>query len=303
MSLPSTYPEGHVFIEKTREVHQHGGPEWEFGTCLWSPTTSKDGKNIYGLMLEPKPGDLIIHDYDCSPPGRSKGFYFVGTSLVRAAARISNVLPSILGNWSFAKEVYRIDLDSYTPFKSPLLVDDFLAMYLQDIIEELPNKEGQHYPFCYDRGLRHAQGKYLTIPSPLLYDLLIEELGAGESLVLGEPGSVSADDKRAAREGAEVTREVTYFLRNRALAERIKKERGYTCEVCGFSPQREFGEGFIQTALECHHHKPVAVVRQEILTSDSDVSVVCANCHRFIHTRRPTPLAISEARKIRKRSV
>jgi hypothetical protein len=26
-----------VFVEITKENHAHGGPGWEFGTCLWSP--------------------------------------------------------------------------------------------------------------------------------------------------------------------------------------------------------------------------------------------------------------------------
>jgi len=37
-------PKARVWIEDTKSEHQHGGPGWEFGTCLWSPSTDEKGR-------------------------------------------------------------------------------------------------------------------------------------------------------------------------------------------------------------------------------------------------------------------
>jgi hypothetical protein len=58
-------PLTHVWIEDTKtSAHGHGGPGWEFGTCLWSPSSNKIGVDQYALMREPKTDDLVIHIND-----------------------------------------------------------------------------------------------------------------------------------------------------------------------------------------------------------------------------------------------
>jgi hypothetical protein len=39
-----------VLAKKTKSSLSHGGAGWEFGSCLWSPTTDKSGKKIYKNM-------------------------------------------------------------------------------------------------------------------------------------------------------------------------------------------------------------------------------------------------------------
>ena len=58
------------------------------------------------------------------------------------------------------------------------------------------------------------------------------------------------------------------------------------CEVCGFCfrlAYGEVGEGFI----ECHHRRPLCDLRPGQKTSLEDLALLCANCHRIIHGRRP----------------
>ena len=50
-----------VFVEITRMDHGHGGPGWEFGTCLWSPAKNRADADRYSLMREPARGDLVLH--------------------------------------------------------------------------------------------------------------------------------------------------------------------------------------------------------------------------------------------------
>lgn len=52
------------------------------------------------------------------------------------------------------------------------------------------------------------------------------------------------------------------------------------CEVCTFS----FPETYQSNFIECHHLSPIgqAGVRE---TKLEDLALVCANCHRMLHTK------------------
>ena len=43
------------------------------------------------------------------------------------------------------------------------------------------------------------------------------------------------------------------------------------------------GQGFI----ECHHTKPLHQYGDGKKTTMADLALVCANCHRIIHAKRP----------------
>ena len=87
--------------------------------------------------------------------------------------------------------------------------------------------------------------------------------------------------------------------RNRQLAVQAKKSHGTTCQVCGFRFEDLYGElgtGYI----EAHHLIPIAELshRPRALNPATDFAVVCANCHRMLHTTRGRVLAIEELRGI-----
>ena len=58
------------------------------------------------------------------------------------------------------------------------------------------------------------------------------------------------------------------------------------CQVCGFDFEKAYGtlgRGYI----ECHHNVPVSELTPNQRKRLQDLSLVCANCHRVIHRRRP----------------
>ena len=58
------------------------------------------------------------------------------------------------------------------------------------------------------------------------------------------------------------------------------------CEVCGFDFAEKYGKagnGFIQV----HHKVPLSELKPGGITKESDLSLVCANCHEIIHWHRP----------------
>jgi 5-methylcytosine-specific restriction protein A len=66
------------------------------------------------------------------------------------------------------------------------------------------------------------------------------------------------------------------------------------CEACGFDFRARYGEvgaGYI----ECHHTIAVAELTPKSTTHLGDVVLVCSNCHRMLHRKRPW-LSVSEVR-------
>jgi putative restriction endonuclease len=58
------------------------------------------------------------------------------------------------------------------------------------------------------------------------------------------------------------------------------------CEVCEFAFSDKYGKignGFI----EAHHIIPVSDLEENSKTKISDLIMVCSNCHRMLHRRRP----------------
>lgn len=58
------------------------------------------------------------------------------------------------------------------------------------------------------------------------------------------------------------------------------------CEICGFNFEEKYGEhgkGFI----EGHHILPVSEMGDNNKTTPDDIIMICSNCHRMLHRKRP----------------
>lgn len=112
---------------------------------------------------------------------------------------------------------------------------------------------------------------------------------------------VDEDDFCEADEGRILTRIHRLRERNRKLVEQRKAQAlrlngNLRCEVCGFDFSAQYGthgDGFI----EAHHIKPLHLIEPGTKTKLSDLALLCANCHRMIHARRPW-LSLDELRQI-----
>lgn len=68
------------------------------------------------------------------------------------------------------------------------------------------------------------------------------------------------------------------------------------CEICSMNFEEIYGElgrGF----AECHHKAPLSLRDKNEETSLHDLAIVCANCHRMLHRKRPW-LSLDELKKI-----
>jgi len=81
-------------------------------------------------------------------------------------------------------------------------------------------------------------------------------------------------------------RERSAKLARLAKARAMKKEGRLLCKACGFDFANRYGavgHGYI----ECHHTLPVSELKPNHRTKLKDVALLCANCHRMVHRRRP----------------
>jgi hypothetical protein len=300
-SLPHFPTTNDVFIETTEISHGHGGPGWEFGTCLWSPTLNRAGHDAYVLMRSPLPNDLVLHILKDHSVGEKQGTHIVGHSIVRSPATVEDTEPPSPGAWAGMPHYYRIELRGYTPFEIAVPLDIFLQDFEAEIRTEIESAHPRYYPFTLNAGvLRLNQGQYLTRCTPMLFQHIEAVLEIDSQLPAS--GQTGEDNSPAHEfsEGRRMSAERQFFARNPALTDAAKKKYGFVCQICKFDFGRAYGplgEGYI----EAHHLSPLSernpsTWTEKLRTSVDQVRVLCANCHRMIHRRRPA-LSIEDVRR------
>jgi predicted HNH restriction endonuclease len=113
-----------------------------------------------------------------------------------------------------------------------------------------------------------------------------------EALARAQVDETIADLAEDWIEEAEEGRVITGLHRSheRSSALIVAKKLGalgrLACEACGFDFHEQYGdrgEGFI----ECHHTKPVHTLKPGQKTKIGDLRLLCSNCHRMVHAKRP----------------
>jgi 5-methylcytosine-specific restriction protein A len=103
--------------------------------------------------------------------------------------------------------------------------------------------------------------------------------------------SEPVDDEEEFPEGRVLFRAHRARERNRTLVARAKqwaqrRSRRLVCQICRFDFAARYGrlgEGYI----ECHHVVPISQLRPGSRTKVADLALLCSNCHRMVHRRRP----------------
>ena len=127
---------------------------------------------------------------------------------------------------------------------------------------------------------------------------IIERLDAGTLPSFPEPDEeeVEADEGRLLYR-AHRTRERDPKLRKKKIEQATANGGPLCCIVCGFNFEAAYGErgaGF----MECHHVVPLHETGATRTRLD-DLALVCSNCHRMIHRRRPWPTPAELAQTLR----
>ena len=102
-------------------------------------------------------------------------------------------------------------------------------------------------------------------------------------------------------EGREKYRLHRYKERNRRLVLLAKQKFKATdpemkCQVCKFSFGKKYGQLGVDF-IEAHHVFPISQLKEETPIKIEDLAMVCSNCHRMLHIKRPW-LNIDELKNI-----
>jgi len=82
------------------------------------------------------------------------------------------------------------------------------------------------------------------------------------------------------------SRERSSCLIRSAKNEFIKKYNKLYCQICEFSFEDKYGE-IGKSFIEAHHIKPLSELEDETDSTINDIILVCSNCHRMLHRKRP----------------
>ncbi len=291
--MNSHFIKGNVWVEITKIKPEHGISGWEFGTCLWVPSRTRNGHDRYSLMRKPQKGDLVLHFYKNYWEDGVYEMRLSGSSIVANSYKEVTNGPQVLGGWSDHNSYYKIDLLDYEQFYAPISLNSIISHFGSEIRNELIEFKPLYYPFStYGDSIRTVQGIYLAQCTSNLYLILKNAVKLYQTNVKYQNNNPIFHD--SGFEYAEVlknSREKYFFCRNKKLVEDAKKYYGYTCCICKFNFEERYGDigkGYI----ECHHINPLSERPEsewttEIITTIEDVRVVCANCHRIIHSKRP----------------
>ena len=171
------------YIEISRNP-EHGGPGWELGTCLWSPTRkqpspmqSVGSKWAYWELLHRlNVGDQIIHLV-----GKGSNANFIGSSTVSQKCIVTDRRPPVPGEWNFAEQFYRVELSDYSPFTDPTPLHEFFQTHNTTLHEYYEDRHSVHIShrlllfFVVQSGRLQCQnGAYLSEADTELCELLIQ---------------------------------------------------------------------------------------------------------------------------------
>jgi 5-methylcytosine-specific restriction protein B len=155
-----------VWVEISKAENKQGGPGWGLGECLWSPSKYKGGADSYATMRQVAKGDLVLHLIDSK---------FTGYSFAAEPYQELPTDPPQAGEWAGRAPYYRVELNGYSGFSKPLLLEDFLRKHESDIRTEISTDKPQYYPFTVQGGnLITRQGGYLSRCTSPLAKLVLE---------------------------------------------------------------------------------------------------------------------------------
>ena len=109
------------------------------------------------------------------------------------------------------------------------------------------------------------------------------------------------EDEEEGNEGQVLSRIHRYRERDKMLVQRKKlkfltEHSRLFCQCCGFDFEVTYGARG-KDFIECHHTKPVSELAVGEKTRLTDLALLCSNCHRIVHRKKPW-LSIDELREM-----
>jgi 5-methylcytosine-specific restriction enzyme A len=131
---------------------------------------------------------------------------------------------------------------------------------------------------------------------------VVAAIKANVGTISATPIDLSAEEEPGffeAEEGKVLTRVHRVRERDKKLVKRkkdeaLKKHGVLQCEACGFNFSKTYGPD-VEGVIDVHHTKPLHTLQPGDKTKLGDLALLCANCHRVVHSRR-TWLSVTEVK-------
>jgi 5-methylcytosine-specific restriction protein A len=181
------------------------------------------------------------------------------------------------------------------------LVSTYIVSYLEDIDTggHLVVGDGVSYEpgiklndYAWFEVLFSEQRRFSFGLNEIRDEAVIEGL---KQLVTSTSTSVLPSGKEELLEGEckQVTRNV--YERNREARRKCLEYYGYTCTVCHFDFEKQYGD-IGRAFIHVHHLVPLAMRGKEYqINPVEDLRPVCPNCHAILHKKEP-PYLVEELR-------
>jgi predicted HNH restriction endonuclease len=177
---------------------------------------------------------------------------------------------------------YLMDGERFTRTLSAPTFDFFLQNIFRDFGTE-------HLSKCLNALSKHIE--YMETKREYRMGLVRNIYKKYNSLLNEAINQESDEDEPSFPKGREKYRLHKFKERNRKLIE-LAKEKHKTndpkmkCQVCKFSFVERYGE-LGTDFIEAHHVFPISALTKETPVRIEDLAMVCSNCHRMLHRKRP----------------
>jgi len=182
-----------------------------------------------------------------------------------------------------SKNSYYATIENYRPFSFAVDFKDKKGNYLENVLNINAH---------FRNGVR-------VISEEIYYKILSQaEILNNISDSEKEPlQTVNEDFSSYGIEGKKKVQYSTIYERDPQLRSAAIKIHGTICKCCGFDFEKSYGElgkGFIHV----HHLKPISKSGELIVNPETDMIVLCPNCHSMIHRKKNNTLSIEELKAI-----
>ena len=110
-----------------------------------------------------------------------------------------------------------------------------------------------------------------------------EELAVGNSSPDSDENEFPEGRKKAR---IHISKERSQALIKKTKSTFLKIHGRLFCQICAFDFKEKYGK-YGDGYIEVHHTIPVEELTEDSKTKVSDMAIVCSNCHRMLHRRRP----------------
>lgn len=145
----------------------------------------------------------------------------------------------------------------------------------------LPNDKlnEKYLEYCIELGIQPLEKGSFGVPRKFWQLDLAKEFENNEDLTDEFPEGKIVERTHKARER---NRQVISLAK-----EKFKKQNGRLfCQVCGFDFEKTYGL-IGKDFVEGHHTIAVSDMTPEHRTKIEDIALLCSNCHRMVHKKRP----------------